>query len=726
MNRFASSLIWIIFAVLAVAMPTSAEETDYADVEFYLDKTGIGDFYDLSLEGPSSDKPKYWKARDDENQVNNYYPLASWERNMGGKFMLGDSFSYIIWVESTNVQEISFRTTLYIITQEGQFNISVDEVSKTSSFGVFLSRNYTMELESSSLDKADFPDGALPPTILGLKLETSVTWAPDTTNRTVWIKGGSTEGCGNDESVVACDSSFLLNLRHVDIDEDTKYFSNNRVDEINEDSLFIKFNVTNALGIENFDEDSATLNIKELSNGGTFQNSVETAYKHSFALYIQGTWHYQKDSNVESNIYTIEISIKDLYGNLWESEINYDLVVDEFGVEIEFEEPYSVNGQLPKGGKTLYEFLVYNRGNTRDIFELELDDSSLPPDWSVTITTPLELDLNADESSKVSVRIEAPVSASGGSKEAVSVNIESRSNSNVREEIKLETTVRTYGASFVSTPEQVVIDPEDLDNNGEYKFSVNLRNTGSDRDTFNVLVNYAKGKSRIEIGGIDDIQAVTIEKGQIQKLDIILRPSDPSNEDYWGIAADLLLNADSISPGDGSTTLRLDVIIDIPLERVSDLNVSKADVLINGKPFLLITPEDLFAEDIIQIQLTVFNKGGKDTGIFGVKLYVGQRVEDEFVVEQGIDGYDSEVVLLTWSNPSSGPTILRIKVDGDLQTDESSSKRIDNDLILSLSVNEKTIIEGNNDEDDPLLVSLNPIFSIFSLALISLIRRRLR
>ena len=91
-------------------------------------------------------------------------------------------------------------------------SISIDEVGKSAPFGGFLSGNYTVELESSSLDKSDFPDGVPPYTTFGLKIETSVTWQADLENRTVWVKGASTQGCENteDSSPVACDSSFIV------------------------------------------------------------------------------------------------------------------------------------------------------------------------------------------------------------------------------------------------------------------------------------------------------------------------------------------------------------------------------------------------------------------------------------------------------------------------------------------------------------------------------------
>ena len=117
MRGLTYTLFLVCFSILLISLPSDAEE--YGNTEFYLAKSGIGDVYDLSIDEPSEATPKYWKCRDDPNQANTFFPLVSWETNMGGPLELGDSYSYSFWVESTNVQEISFKTTLYIRTQEG-------------------------------------------------------------------------------------------------------------------------------------------------------------------------------------------------------------------------------------------------------------------------------------------------------------------------------------------------------------------------------------------------------------------------------------------------------------------------------------------------------------------------------------------------------------------------------------------------------------------------------
>ena len=712
MRSILCSLCLLGVAILLSSTPSDAEK--YADTEFFLDKTGIGDVYDLAIDEPSEPKPKYWKCRDDPNQANTFYPLVSWEMNMGGPLELGDSYSYIFWVESTNVQEISFRTTLYIRTQDGFNNLSVDEVSESGGFGAFLSENYTLELESSDIDKSLFPEGVPPYTTLGIKLETNVEWAPDTDNRTVWLKAANQDFL----------SSFIFDVKHVNIESDDYYFVNDRVEEINEDSLLIKVNVTNALGADNLDASSAEIVIEGVTGGGKFKDSVQAKDKHTYANYIQGIWYYQEDSNIVSGNYVIKFTIKDNYGNSWTSSLTYYLEVDQYGLEVEFEEGSSPNGQLPKGGKTDYSFKILNTGNTRDSFKVTIDDSSLPSGWEVNLQSDASVELQMGQSSYVQIRIEAPVSATGGSSERLTVTITSSGNENIFEDVRLETTVRTYGVAFLSFPQEIRIDPEELDINGYYTFKINLRNTGSDKDTFDLGVTTSRSDwtIRVEMQG-NDISGVTLDKSQSIAVDIVVRPVN--YEDSLGEPVTFLMTADSISPGDGSATASSEIIVDVPAEKISDLSLSIDDVLINNKPINLLQPDDLKAGTPIVIQLTVNNNGGKSTGMFGVTLYEGSRKVDEFVVEEGVRGFGSVPVLLNWEAPSEGIKTLKVYVDFEQQTDESNSKRADNTLSLPLTISEQSSSSQAGDEDDdPLLFAPSPILTVGILLLISVLYRR--
>ena len=577
MKSIGYSLILLGFAILLTSVPADAEK--YGNTEFFLAKSGIGDIYDLTIDEPSEATPKYWKGRDDPNHANTFYPLVSWETNMGGPLDLGDSYSYSFWVESTNVQEISFKTTLYIRTQDGFNNLSVDEVSKTAGFGSFLSENYTLVLESSDLDKSLFPDGVPAYTTLGLKLETSVTWAPDTENRTVWVKGAHSDFL----------SSFILDFKHVNIENDDYYFDNDRVEAIDQDSLFIKVNVTNALGADNFAASSAEIMIDGISGGGKFKDTIQLKDKHTYAKYIQGKWWYQEDNGITSGNYVIKFSLKDNFGNTWSSSMTYYLEVDQYGLEIGFDEGSSSNGQLPKGGKTDYSFKILNTGNTRDIFMITIDDSDVPSGWEVSLQSDSSVDLQMDQSSYVQIRVEAPVSARGGSSERVTITVTSSGNDNIFEDVSLVTTVRTYGVTFLSVPDRINIDPEELDIDGYYKFKINLRNTGSDKDTFDLGVTTSRSDwtIRAEVQG-NDISAITIDKSQSAAVDIVVRPVN--YEDSLGEEVTFLMTADSISPGDGSATVNSKIIVDVPVEKISDLSVSLDEVLINFFGFL----ENLF------------------------------------------------------------------------------------------------------------------------------------
>ena len=64
-----------------------------------------------------------------------------------------------------------------------------------------------------------------------------------------------------------------------------------------------------------------------------------------------------------------------------------------------------------------------------------------------------------DQSSYVQIRVEAPVSARGGSSERVTITVTSSGNDNIFEDVSLVTTVRTYGVTFLSVPDRINIDP---------------------------------------------------------------------------------------------------------------------------------------------------------------------------------------------------------------------------------------------------------------------------
>ena len=61
------------------------------------------------------------------------------------------------------------------------------------------------------------------------------------------------------------------------------------------------------------------------------------------------------------------------------------------------------------------------------------------------------------QSSYVQVRVEAPVSAKGGSSERVTITITSSGNENIFENVNLETTVRTYGVAFFQSLNQLIL-----------------------------------------------------------------------------------------------------------------------------------------------------------------------------------------------------------------------------------------------------------------------------
>jgi len=324
----------------------------------------------------------------------------------------------------------------------------------------------------------------------------------------------------------------------------------------------------------------------------------------------------------------------------------------------------------------------------------------------------------------VQVKLEAPVSATGGSNEYVNIIVTSTSNSEVSQTVKLDATVRTYGVVFLSPPDKINIDPEALDIDGYYYFSINLRNTGSDKDTYRLDATTARSDWSIRIE-IDDteVSAITLEKSQTQKIDLVLRPLNYENT--LGEPVGLLLTADSISPGDGSATLSSDIILDIPLDRISDLAVNIEDVSINGKQLSLLTENDLSSTEPIQIRLTVYNNGGKSTEPFIVKLLDKNGKElDAYTLEQGISGFGNELVVLTWLDPSSGINLLKIRVDLDKDVSESLYSLSDNSLDIQLIISEQTTDNKESGDTDSLLPAPSYLSTIFLLVIVTIAGRR--
>ena len=165
--------------------------------------------------------------------------------------------------------------------------------------------------------------------------------------------------------------------------------------------------------------------------------------------------------------------------------------------------------------------------------------------------------------------------------------------------------------------------------------------------------------------------------------------------------------------------------MEVPIDKISDLAITLDDVLINGKPLSILTESDIPASESIQIQLTVFNNGGKSTGSFGVKLYEGSRVIDEYTIVQGISGFGNEPVVLQWANPSPGSKTLKIYVDFEQQVTESNSNRLDNSLTLPLVVGEKSSDNGGGENgDDPLLYGPSHLLTVFVLLTFVIINRK--
>ena len=137
--------------------------------------------------------------------------------------------------------------------------------------------------------------------------------------------------------------------------------------------------------------------------------------------------------------------------------------------------------------------------------------------------------------------------------------------------------------------------PEELDMDGYYRFSINIRNTGSDKDTY--ILDASTGRpdwsASIETGGTQ-IDTLTVLKSGTEKVDIVLKPIN--YDDTFGVREEFQLSATSVSPGDGSAILSLDIIQIMSSKNQGSLN--KIILIKTVVLFALLLPANTMALEI--------------------------------------------------------------------------------------------------------------------------------
>ena len=114
-------------ALLLLAQPAEGAGADSA-TPLYLKRDGLGNIFKLNAKEPQENRLGWWRCSEELNQQGSFFPLAKWEQGLGGQVELGDSYTFAIWVESTNVQEITLGATLYVVVNGTQNMHSVEDV----------------------------------------------------------------------------------------------------------------------------------------------------------------------------------------------------------------------------------------------------------------------------------------------------------------------------------------------------------------------------------------------------------------------------------------------------------------------------------------------------------------------------------------------------------------------------------------------------------------------
>ena len=118
-----------------------------------------------------------------------------------------------------------------------------------------------------------------------------------------------------------------------------------------------------------------------------------------------------------------------------EISVDYDLVVDRYGLEIEFVEPYSPNGHYKSKVDYNLEYIIEEIHVISLILVMIQITIKLVCIPRLSSFTP-SLDLTENQHGTVKVRVEVPVSVTG-EVGIIVIKVQSSSSSNIMEEIDL-------------------------------------------------------------------------------------------------------------------------------------------------------------------------------------------------------------------------------------------------------------------------------------------------
>ena len=698
-------LLPLLLLALAALLVAGEAQADTADIPLYLVDSTIGSTAKLSPQHPDADSTlQRERVHDGMNQGGNYYPVAKWEMMLGGDTHFAGSYDFQVSVWSTNVQEFELRAALYFIIEGDDYEVANDTAGESGSFPDWLSDHYNITSTGNSISMSNLPteyrDRLPMGTKVGFKLESSVTWAPDTDNRTAYVEWNHEE----------LDSHIIVDIQHIFFDPQV-FFDNERVDEAGEDSLYMKANISDALGVDDLDAGTLQIEVGGVPGGGDFRGSVNLKDRHTYAKYAEGHWYYQ-DDDAEAGEYAITFAIQDIRGIEWTETVYYYLVVDYFEIEIEPESDTEL--QLPRGGRVEFTIKLWNRGNARDNFSIEVDDDPLPDGWSATLLTDEEIGLEIDDYGYARMRIDASETASGGERGRATLIVISLNDDDVSETLGFAATVRTYGVTINPFNDEVAVDPEELDAEGQAHIPVSLRNTGNDKDTYNVQASVGRSNwaIRIEDAG-NPVTTVTVSSGATKSLMIVIKPVNFE----IGDDTELFFQAYSQPPGNGEAAQNTTLVIRIPLSKLVNLVVTEGDLQLN--------PAQPAMGDDVQLMLHIENEGGKPADAFKIRLFVGSGGAVEYETEiEGIGRYDSIDVPLYWEDVSPGPQSLLIHVNYNQQLEESDDT--DNKIRLTVNVTGPSGSGngGNGDDEDDALPGFE--LALLAPALAAIARRRKR
>lgn len=333
--------------------------------------------------------------------------------------------------------------------------------------------------------------------------------------------------------------------------------------------------------------------------------------------------------------------------NTLKSEVHIECIVmrkDDLSVKSVEEKVYAKPGK-----DVIYEFVIENRGNAPDSYNLDVESQM---NWLVRIVGEETTDIiNPGESVKVKVRSTVPRDAKAGDMDEVTLTATSKNNRTLEDKASVSVEAeQVYGIEISLSTSRLKILPGDSES-----FTVKITNTGNGLDTIKLSVT---GEPEIPSEWtIDYENMIRIDAGKTKEVIVSISPDEEAHMGKHTLSVTAESSEKTISD---SKNIQVEI-----------LQVFKCSIEIN-------TPDvSVFSGKVAVITLTITNLGnGKDTFKLSIKgldpSYDTTFSDNDFELKKG----ENAEISLTIKVPTDAKGDVQITISVKSQggyTDEGTA-----------------------------------------------------